>query len=250
MTRFLSLTGIRSCLCCCRWLPPVAAAREPAALFERQDRRRARRGADRAGSRCAPAIPPRPMPPAPANSSPRWKCWRPACYRHGFESPQSFMLPLMRLPVPPNPNPEPLTYEGFRDILIAFRDGMEKSAATLGIVPADADIGIEVDLARLGIDLNDDGAHRARTRAPPRSWRAMSRRPACAQAPRRSPRLIFRFDRADGYWLQGYANFLMAQADFWLAHDFQQRLRRLLPHAVPASRNCRCRTRWCRWTAA
>src|SRR5215218_7503620 len=35
-------------------------------------------------------------------------------HRHGFESPHSYMLPLMRLPVPPNPNPEPLTYEGFR----------------------------------------------------------------------------------------------------------------------------------------
>src|SRR5262245_32423375 len=34
-------------------------------------------------------------------------------HRHGFESPQSVMLPLMRLPVPENPNPEPLTYEGF-----------------------------------------------------------------------------------------------------------------------------------------
>src|SRR5262249_3790948 len=34
------------------------------------------------------------------------------------------------------------------------------------------------------------------------------------------PALVFRFDRADGYWLQGYANCLMAQADFWLAHDF------------------------------
>jgi hypothetical protein len=39
--------------------------------------------------------------------------------------------------------------------------------------------------------------------------------------PQDMPDLTFRFDRADGYWLQGYANFLMAQADFWLAHDFQ-----------------------------
>ncbi|RWG92920.1 MAG: hypothetical protein EOQ72_32070, partial [Mesorhizobium sp.] len=57
-------------------------------------------------------------------------------HRHGFESPQSFMLPLMRLPVPDNPSPEPLTYEKFRAILIAFRDRLEKSAATLGSVPA------------------------------------------------------------------------------------------------------------------
>jgi len=39
-------------------------------------------------------------------------------------------------------------------------------------------------------------------------------------APDATP-LIFRFDRADGFWLQGYAEFLMAQADFWLAHDFR-----------------------------
>ena len=78
-------------------------------------------------------------------------------HRHGFESPQSFMLPLMRLPVPDNPNPEPLTYEQFRAILVAFRDRLEKSAATLGSVPADADIGMVIDLTHVGIDLNEDG---------------------------------------------------------------------------------------------
>ena len=78
-------------------------------------------------------------------------------HRHGFESPQSFMLPLMRLPVPANPNPEPLTYEGFRQILADFREAMAQSAATLAMVPAGADIGVEVDLAKLGIDLNEDG---------------------------------------------------------------------------------------------
>ncbi|TIT84414.1 MAG: hypothetical protein E5W55_34375, partial [Mesorhizobium sp.] len=78
-------------------------------------------------------------------------------HRHGFESPQSFVLPLMRLPVPDNPNPEPLTYEKFRAILVAFRDRLEKSAATLGSVPADADIGLVVDLIHAGIDLNEDG---------------------------------------------------------------------------------------------
>jgi hypothetical protein len=139
-------------------------------------------------------------------------------HRHGFESPQSFMLPLMRLPVPDNPNPEPLTYDDFRAILVAFRDQLQKSAATLGSVPADADIGMEVDLTRLGIDLNEDGQI-----APDESAAAimasLSRGGGAPDAA--APALIFRFDRADGYWLQGYAEFLMAQADFWLAHDFR-----------------------------
>ncbi|CCV15796.1 hypothetical protein [Mesorhizobium sp. STM 4661] len=139
-------------------------------------------------------------------------------HRHGFESPQSLMLPLMRLPVPDNPNPEPLTYEEFRAILVGFRDRLEKSAATLGSVPAGADIGMEVDLTRLGIDLNEDGAI-----APDESAAAIMA--ALAQGSittgDAAPALTFRFDRADGYWLQGYAEFLMAQADFWLAHDFR-----------------------------
>ncbi|RWA61569.1 MAG: hypothetical protein E5X49_31255 [Mesorhizobium sp.] len=139
-------------------------------------------------------------------------------HRHGFESPQSFMLPLMRLPVPGNPNPEPLTYEEFRAILVAFRDRLEKSAATLASVPAGADLGMAVDLTRTGIDLNEDG-----NIAPDESIAAImaSLSRGGVDASDAAPSLAFRFDRADGYWLQGYAEFLMAQADFWLAHDFK-----------------------------
>jgi hypothetical protein len=137
---------------------------------------------------------------------------------HGFESPRSFMLPLLRLPVPPRDEPEPLTYEDFRDILLEFRDGMEAAANKLGTVPADAEIGVVVDLKKLGIDLDGDGAM-----TPAESMAAimaaMSRRGGDPSAPALD--LVFRFDRADGYWLQGYANFLVAQADFWLAHDFR-----------------------------
>ena len=137
-------------------------------------------------------------------------------HRHGFESPQSFMLPLMRLPVPDNPNPQPLTYDEFRAILVAFRDRLEKSAATLGAVPADADIGMVVDLTHAGIDLDEDGAI-----APQESFAAIIATLSRSTPDAAAPPLVFRFDRADGYWLQGYAEFLMAQADFWLAHDFR-----------------------------
>jgi len=139
-------------------------------------------------------------------------------HRHGFESPQSFMLPLMQLPVPMNPDPQPLTYEGFRAILVDFRNEMGLAAQTLGKVPADADIGLVVDLTKLGIDLDEDGAI-----APAESAAAIMAALSGSGMGQggEAPALTFRFDRADGYWLQGYANFLMAQADFWLAHDFQ-----------------------------
>lgn len=154
-------------------------------------------------------------------------------HRHGFESPRSMMLPLMRMPIPDNPNPKPLTYEGFRKILSDFHDGMAKASTTLGLVPAGADIGVEVDLGKIGIDLNEDG-----NVAPDESAAAiMAALASGGMAPpdAAAPPLVFRFDRADGYWLQGYANFLMAQADFWLAHDFRpafdQTFQMLFPRA-------------------
>ena len=139
-------------------------------------------------------------------------------HRHGFESPRSFMLPLMRLPVPDNPKPEPLTYEGFRKILTDFREAMAAAAATLALVPDQADIGIEVDLGQLGIDLNADGTIAA-DESIAAIMAAMANAGSMPQGAGPAP--VFRFDRADGYWLQGYSNFLTAQADFWLAHDFR-----------------------------
>jgi hypothetical protein len=140
-------------------------------------------------------------------------------HRHGFESPTSFIMPLMRLPIPDNRRPEALDYEKFRAILVDFRDELEASAAILARVPDDADIGLVVDLARLGIDIDGDG------RIAPGYESATAIIAAIATGgqmdPGEAPDLTFRFDRADGYWLQGYANFLMAQADFWLAHDFR-----------------------------
>ena len=63
------------------------------------------------------------------------------------------------------------------------------------------------------------------------------------------PALVFRFDRADGYWLQGYSNFLMAQADFWLAHDFRSAFDQTF-HMLFPGQSCPCRIRWCRSTTA
>ena len=44
-------------------------------------------------------------------------------YRYGLKSPESFMVPVLRLPVPENPNPQPITYEDFRRLLQDLRRG-------------------------------------------------------------------------------------------------------------------------------
>lgn len=141
-----------------------------------------------------------------------------AFHRHGFETPQSMMLPLFRLPVPDNASPEPLTYDGFRAILAQFHADMAAAAAGLAEVPAGEDFGVEVDLAKLGIDMNSDGAI-GDDETIAGIIGQMSGPGGGGPVPPGA--LAFRFDRADGIWLRGYANFLAAQADFWLAHDFR-----------------------------
>lgn len=146
-------------------------------------------------------------------------------HRHGFESPTSFMLPLLRLPVPAAESVEPLDYAGFRQIIERFHAGLMKSAGQLALMPPGGYFGIVVDLHKLALDMNGDGAMSENEQVAriiseignsrPRGMRSGQSAQADA-AP-----LIFRFDRADAIWLQGYANVLAAQADFWLAHDFQ-----------------------------
>ncbi|TIX76158.1 MAG: hypothetical protein E5V21_21130, partial [Mesorhizobium sp.] len=108
MTRFSSLLASALIL-----LLPVssagAAAPEPAALFE------AKTVADRdstltALEAAAPTDPASVYAAGAGQFFTALEILAGGLHRHGFESPQSFMLPLMRLPVPDNPNPEPLTY--------------------------------------------------------------------------------------------------------------------------------------------
>lgn len=144
-------------------------------------------------------------------------------HRHGFETPRSMMLPLLRLPVPANARPEPLTYEKWRSILEKLIADLETANTTLGAVPVDSNPAFVIDLAKLRLDLNADGALKEdeaiaaifASLARPVDFGVSDQN----AAPTMPPSIPFRLDRADAYWLQGYANFLMANAKFWLAHD-------------------------------
>lgn len=148
-----------------------------------------------------------------------------AFHRHGLDSPQSFVMPVLRMPVPENPLPEPLDYDTFRSILERFHADLSAAEAGFAAVPDDAEIAVDVDFSAFGLDLDADGridAHESLhaivqgIAGPPARWRELQ------PVPDAGPALSFRFDRADGYWLQGYASFLLANVDFWLAHDFRR----------------------------
>ena len=81
-------------------------------------------------------------------------------YRYGFNSGTSFSIPLMRLPVPRNNDPEKLTYKEARSIVRRLLKRLSAAQQTLASIKTDGtEIRVPVDLTKLSLDLNNDKAY-------------------------------------------------------------------------------------------
>ena len=137
-------------------------------------------------------------------------------YRYGLTPPKTLSIPLLRLPVPANPTPEPISYQAFRDILKVFDDDLAAAEAALQKV-GDDNVSIVIDLARVRFDLRGDGKA-AEDESLAYIIGSLMQRPAAKTAT--SVSLEVKFDTGDAQWLAGYSHALMALCDFLLAHDF------------------------------
>lgn len=147
-------------------------------------------------------------------------------YRYGF-APNwgwggvNFASQLL-IPVPANPNPEPLDYEKLRTVLTLLVDEMDEAQKTLREAGVAGDYVIPLDVMKIGLDLDGDGRS-----APGESIAAMLGGAMGLANPRRSSPaepapLVIGLDRADAIWLAGYTNIVAMQADFLLAHNFHE----------------------------
>ena len=138
-------------------------------------------------------------------------------YRYGLQPPRSFLMPIVRLPVPENANPEPIDYGKFRALLLGFVADLTAAEKTLGGMGS-SDVKIPVDLVSIRYDANGDGSV-----APDETMAAVLARileiePAeLADGP-----MFVAFDRADAFWLRGYCHVLMGLGEFLLAYDWHE----------------------------
>ena len=140
-------------------------------------------------------------------------------HRNGVGDRLFGMMPFVRLPVPKNPDPRPVSYEQWREARVELIAKLAEADAILARV--DGPVDVRLDLAALRLDLNDDGDagedERALSLLGGRlGLQGRSRRRGNDAAP---PSMVTHFDRADAERLRGYCDLLSALLETMLAHD-------------------------------
>ena len=137
-------------------------------------------------------------------------------------------LPFLRLPVPTNPDPEQVTYEGLREVLANFVDDLATAEATFASIN-NGSIALELNLGAVRIDLDGDGKGGAQEELA-EIFDALNGRMSVDRND-----LRFAFDESDVPWPRGYCHLLMAIADVPLAYDWERAFDATFHGVFPAS---------------
>lgn len=154
-----------------------------------------------------------------------------AFYRHGAVAPDNPAAALLLgfdadLPAgPANPNPEKLTYAGFRDILEAFVAGLDQARGSFEQAGAAGDYVLTIDPLRVRFDIDGDGNVGAGE-----TLAGFLKDALALDLPQQKSKgdkavpldTTIGFDRADALWFSGYSQISAAPVDFILAHDFSE----------------------------
>jgi hypothetical protein len=138
-------------------------------------------------------------------------------YRYGLRSRSDFarMMPFLRIPVPDNPEPEPIAYEDGRAVLEDMLADLERAEATLAAI-GDGEVALDIHPGRGYLDFNGDGE----AQEDEALWRILAavNRGSGLDADT-AAQFRIRLDAADVHWLRGYSHLLSALLEFYLSHD-------------------------------
>jgi hypothetical protein len=138
-------------------------------------------------------------------------------YRYGLNPRWATMLPIVRLPVPLNPNPEPLTNEAFRQIVADLADDLARAEATLAAIES-SDVKLPLHLGMYRLDFDGDGQATDEETL----WRIFSRITGRNIDEKTAAAFVMAFDKGDVHWLRGYCRLLSAICEMQLAYDTQE----------------------------
>ncbi len=139
-------------------------------------------------------------------------------YQYGAMNELVSNVPILRLPIPVNPNPEEVTYTQVRQVFSHLQRRILSAEAELAKVDLKKQVKLPIDLMSVRLDLNGNGrAEESETFLAIFSV-ANRQRPGTLESIK-----SISFDNGDIPWLRGYCHFLGGVCDMVLAYD-QQRL--------------------------
>ena len=133
-------------------------------------------------------------------------------------SEQLSMLPILRLPIPENPDATALDPATIATLFKTVSSGMDSARAPLADIAQGADFGVEITLSDLWFDINanaarDAGEDMLSVAGPMIMGWAWDQRDPTTPAP------TIRFDGADAAWLSAYTHLLGGLSDTIIAYD-------------------------------
>lgn len=139
-------------------------------------------------------------------------------YRYGSWGGRIRSLPIFRFPVPNNPQPETVTYEQVRQMLIDFQNRLLEAEAELARVDVNTEIKLPLNLLTIRLDLDGNGVATEKESFATILSSINRQRPGA-----QTPDFRVKLDAGDVPWLRGYCHFLCGVCDMVLAYD-QQRM--------------------------
>lgn len=147
------------------------------------------------------------------------------------------MIPLLRLPVPSNPDAVAIDYDDLREILKKLIDDLMRAEATLAEIK-DAGVKLPLHFGLIALDLNSDGVISEGELL----WHIYAGVNRGLQLNNRFTgeqvgAFVITFDFGDVHWLRGYCHLLSAIAEAMLAYDMRELFDTVAPYlfAKPAS---------------
>lgn len=140
-------------------------------------------------------------------------------FRYGALTGTVRNIPVFRLSVPVNEDPDEVSYEDIRKVFSDFQSRILEAEKTLATIDTSQEVKLPIDLSKIKIDLNGDG-ELAEAEGFAGILQTVNRRRR--QPGEEAPSMSITFDTGDVPWLRGYCHFLAAFCDFVLAYDHQE----------------------------
>lgn len=136
-------------------------------------------------------------------------------------------IPVLRLPVPPNPDAQPFSPELITVLFAQLRDDMVLSQAALDAVSGD--VSVKIDLMTLWFDVNMNGVQDSGEGLIEFGINSMmSARQAQEMLAQTNPALTVQFDTADVAWLNAYTHLISGLSELVIAFDPTEAITKVL----------------------